>query len=456
MSENNKTESFDEAPSLEIDEQIIEEARQENTERASSRGRRSGSAAFLSFLALLLAGGGIAAGYYIYDKEIKPLSKLTGKLSELREFTASKQSLGDVQQQLQEIKESNQALQSNLANTGGDYQSLEASLNELRQQVSFGQRERSLAEVEYLLNIARDRLQYMHDSHTAAAALRGALKRIDAMADPSLGLLRKQIADDLQAVEAYQPVAAEQVLQNLTEVASGLQPLPEPLQTRQPEQQASKPLKEKGLKELWSSFKQSLAGRVRVVKHDEPLNALKQQGVASYKIDILNLRIEILRLALLRNDLARFKQELKSLVTWADSSLPKEQAESIASEVVALEQLQFPLLPQIQATVSGLQVQQDSEAHAIQQPDFQQQDATTEPIKNRVTSEPTPVEIEPETDVTGRADAPAEPSTNMHPQQATDEPTVSETMRQEAAPEELIKLQEMLEQIEAAGKQGVH
>lgn len=445
MSENNKTETFDEAPSLEIDEHIIEEARQENAARASSRRRRSGSAGFLSFLALLLAGGGIAAGYYIYDKEIKPLSKLSGKLSELREFTASKQALGDVQQQLQEVRQGNEAVKSNLTSAGGDYQSLEASLNQLRQQASFGQREWSLAEVEYLLNIARDRLQYMRDSKTAAAALRGALKRIDAMADPKLGQLHKQIADDLEVIEAYQPISAEQPLQKLTAIASSLQPFPEQPQIKQTPQKSSKPLKEKGLKEIWMSFKQALAGRVRIVKHDEPLNALTQQGVASYKIDTLNLRIEILRLALLRDDLPAFKRELKDLASWADSSLPQNQAESIISEVVALEQLQYSPLPRVQANVSGFisqEGQQGLEPFATQQPVFQQEDAIPEAVENR------------ESDTEGMANAPAEPSTNLDAQTTADKPAVSETMRQEAAPEELIKLQEMLEQIEAAEKQG--
>lgn len=448
MSENNKTETFDGAPSLEIDENIIEEARQENAARVLSRRKRSGSVGFLSFLALLLTGGGIAAGYYIYDKEIKPLSKLSGKLSELREFTASKQALGDVQQQLQEIKEGKRALHSKLANTGGDFQSLQASLNQLRQQANFGQREWSLAEVEYLLNIARDRLQYVRDSKTAAAALRGALKRIDAIGDPGLDPLYKQIADDLQAIEAYQPIDAGEPLQKLTAIASSLQPLPEQPQIGQTPQQSSKPLKEKGLKEIWMSFKQTLAGRVRIVKHDEALNVLKQQGVASYKIDILNLRIEILRLALLRDDLPAFKRELKSLASWADSSLPQNQAESVISEVVALEQLQHPPRPQIQANVSSFisqEGQQSLETFATQQPAFQQEDATSETVENR------------ESGTEGMPDVPAEPSvpsTNLDVQMTADKPAVSETMRQESAPEELIKLQEMLEQIEAAEKQG--
>lgn len=448
MSENNKTETFDEAPSLEIDEHIIEEAREENAARVSSHRRPSGIAGFLSFLALLLAGGGLAAGFYLYEKEIKPLGKLSGKVTELRQSFASKQALGDVQQQLQEIREGNQTLQSNLASAGGDYLSLEASLDQLRQQAGLGQREWSLAEVEYLLNMARDRLQYMRDSKTAAAALRGALKRVDAMADPGLRPLHKQITDDLQSLEAYQPLRAEQVLQKLTAIASGLQPLPELLQTNQPAQQSAKPLQEKGLKEIWTSFKHALAGRVRIVTHDEPLNALKQQGVASYKIDILNLRIEILRLALLQDDLPAFQRELKNLASWANSSLPQNQAESVVSEVVALEQIQYPPLPQIQANVSGFisqEGQQSSEPFATQQPVFQQEDVTPQAAENRG------AETEERMNVPAE---PSVPSTNLDVQRFADKPTVSETMKQETAPAELIKLQEMLEQIEAAEKQG--
>lgn len=443
MSEKNETETFDEAPSLEIDDVIIDEVRQESAVQASSRNQRSGMAGFLSFLALLLAAGGIAAGYYLYDKEIRPLGKLSGKLTELRQFTASKQALGDVQQQLQEIRESNQSLQSELSNAGGDYQSLEATLNQLRQQAGFGRREWSLAEVEYLINIARDRLQYMHDSKTAVAALQGALNRIDAMADPGLSQLRKQIVDDLQGVETYQAIDAEQLLQKLTVIASDLQPLPESPQISQPAQQTSKSVKEKGLQEHWTSFKQALTSRVRIVEHEQPLNALKQRGVPSYKIDILNLRIEILRLTLLRNDMAAFKRELKSLASWADASLPSEQAASIVAETQMLEQFQQAPLPQIQANISGLASQESEpmESGPIELPGKSEE---IEKAQEEKVIEADPVETDP-------VDSPAIESSN---DSTAETPMVSETMKQEAAPAELIRLQEMLEQIEATEKQG--
>ena len=458
MSENTKTETIEEPPSLEIDEAVIEEVQQEDLARSTSPEKRSGGAGFLAFLAMLLAAGGIAAGYYVYDKEIKPLTRLSGKLDEVREFTASRQAVEELRQQLQQVQADNQALQADLSRAGGDFQTLAENVEQLRRRAGFGQREWQLAEIAYLLNIAKDRLQYLHDSKTAAAALQDALNRIDAMADPRLAPLRHQIFADLQAVSAWQPVDADQVLQKLTAIAAALQPLPEAPEAEQAvAEPPSKPLKEKGLKDLWSSFKQSLANRVRVVKHDEPLNALEQQHVAGHQIGMLKLQIEILRLALLRGDMDGFRQQLQRLAVWAEEALPPQTAEAIRNEVTALEQYQPPSLPRLQASVADFMTQ------ARQSPPAEFAAPPPASPQPEMTGFAPSAQEQPETAATSEKPEAAQPQAPTASPEETEgaekpveAPAIPEATQQEAAPEELIRLQEMLDKVDAMEAEGAN
>ena len=280
MSDHKETEEFDQAPSLEIDETVLDEAREDKAATATvHHRRRSGVAGFFSLLALLLAGGGIAAGYYLYEREIKPLKHLPNMVSQLRDSGASKQAVSELHSRLEIVSAGNETLQSELANAGGEYQSLQAGLAELRKNAVWGQREWSLAEVDYLLNIASQELQLRRDPVTAVAALKGAVRRLDTLADPDLGSLRQQIMLDIQSVETYQMPEAEAVLANLRSAAASLQPLPEPeIRFTQSDPKDDKPIRDQGLRELWDSFKASLSTRVRVVQHEAPLNALTQTG----------------------------------------------------------------------------------------------------------------------------------------------------------------------------------
>jgi len=415
VSDKQESEQFDQEPALEIDEAVLEEARQEKElVNPVPHRRRSGAAGFFSLLALLLAGGGIAAGYYLYEKEIKPLKRLPTTVTRLEQSSASKQQFTELQNQLQSVSAGNEAIRSELANSGGDFQSLQAGLAELRETAGWGKHEWSLAEVNYLLTVAKQQLQLLQDPATAAAALQGAIRRLDTLHDPALGELRNQIVLDLQSVENYQALNSDEILAGLVAASSGLQPLPEPdISVERSESETSKPLSDKGLRDIWDSFRSSLTGRVRVVKHEAPLNALTQAGVEAYKIDNLNLRIEILRLTLMRNDMGAFKRELASLAAWVEQAIPVKQAEALLTEIGNLRSLQLPPLPQLHANVSG------SSQATEPAPGASQVEAATETMI--VPVEVAPAEVEPE---------PVEPVAEEEMQQIPDTESVPESFNE--------------------------
>jgi uncharacterized protein HemX len=356
MSENNHPprtnksgEDFqEEIRPLEIDEEVIAEARRP----AQGQHRRGGgAAAFLSLLALLLAAGGIAAGYFLYQRDIRPLQNLPQKMVQLQENSASKAGLGELQQRLHQIVAGTEDLRSELTGAAGGYQQLEQQIAHLRQQTDWGRRDWTLAEVNYLQQMAGERLALLRDGPTAAAALRSALGRLDELSDPSLADLQQRLRYDLKAVESYRPLNPDQVLRPLQQLSATLQPIPQEPMTDTTEVAPESAETPSGLAGAWESFKHSMAGRVRVVQHEASLNALEQQAVSQYQYDLLALRLEMLRFALQRQDQPGFIQELTRLSLWADQSLPSDVAAAIRKETRVLGQLKMPPLPELSLAV---------------------------------------------------------------------------------------------------------
>lgn len=351
MSDKTEREDIDEALSLEMDDALLEEDRQQVTQ---DQPRRSGVAGLLAVLALLLAAGALAGGYFVYEQEIKPLKRLKTTVKLISNTGATQDDLQAIQQNLQALSAGNERLESEIANAGGEYQSLQAGMADLRREAQWGQREWSLAEVEFLVNVARQQLQINQDVGSAVAALEGAAKRLDTVASPELAPLRQQLSQDIAMLENLPPITADEILHGLMQASKSIQPIPEPApETSEPAAEEQQPTAEKGLNDIWSNFKSAVSSRVRVVRHEAPLNALTQQGVEAWKVDMLMLKIEVLRLTLMQRDNAALQRELTRLSTWVKQTLPEKQAAGIEAEIQKLQAFSIPPMPVLQSSATA-------------------------------------------------------------------------------------------------------
>lgn len=371
----------------------------------SKKPKGAGFALFLAFLSLLATAGLAGGAYYFYLTQYQPMVQAFQAANESvrQDMAAQSVSVSDqLQQQMGEVTQLNQGLVADQENLRSTFTGIEEDLSILRYKANWSQREWTLAEVGYLLRMANDRLIYMRDVETTKAALRTAMRRIDHLADPSLVSLQQQISSDLKALNFYTPPDPNALMAKLEGMIAVLKPFPfgkHEAPTNETTEETvssgetlvSEP--ESRLVELFKFASNELKSRVRVIHHDEKLNALDQNTVRQHQLEMASLRMEAMRMALVREDEAAFRRELLALDNWATINLTNKNAIPIREELKALSEANiFQPLP----TLSGSWQMLQSFLADVSSEKAEAPETKAEPVKS------TPTVLEP-------AEAPATP-----------------------------------------------
>lgn len=294
----------------------------------------------LSLLALLLSVGGIGAGYYTLNARQGQQADTSHQILALSERLDN--SVADLSSQIdQKLAALNQSVTAQLSRIAEEQtalaqrqQALEDHLTLVRNQASWSKRDWSLAEINYLAQIASDRLRFMRDRETAIAALQTAQSRLERLADPSLSSLRQQLRRDIQNLKAYHPDNSLESLTALENEIARLQPLP-----GEPEKapDSASPQDNARPKSLRGAVAEALSKRFRIRHHERPLNALTHNAVGWQALSLLQLKMEALRLALQQDNPVMFKQILLSIRQWANDNLAPESRAPLLAAIDALD-----------------------------------------------------------------------------------------------------------------------
>jgi uroporphyrin-3 C-methyltransferase len=174
-----------------------------------------------------------------------------------------------------------------------------------------------LAEVDYLMRLANERLKLFHDPVAADEALHVADQHLAAMQDPIYLSVRQDIAaarQELAAIDAPDYLAVTSELDSVQQAIADL-----PFKGDEPATVGAAPPQAEG---WWSKLKSALAGLVTVRRSTE----LEAQRISledkDYVRQRLWLQLEIAHLALMRRDQKAFRHALdrvgETLVLWFD------------------------------------------------------------------------------------------------------------------------------------------
>jgi uroporphyrin-3 C-methyltransferase len=220
-----------------------------------------------------------------------------------------------------------------------------------------------VAEAEYLMQVAAQRLTLFRDPVAAAEALGLAERRLVETGDPGWSTVRELLAEEIAALSALKlpdvaALAAE--LWGLGEQAAALRTpaagpmgLPRAALADEGEESAWR----KVLRDGWEGFRSLVVIR----RHDQPVAALlpPEQGV--YLTHHLRLEIDAARLALLRADPAVYRASLANaaslLATWFDPADPA--VASLAQSLGRLGSVDVrPALPDITPSLRALRARE--------------------------------------------------------------------------------------------------
>lgn len=334
--------------------------------------RRSlwGFAAFLLGLLLLAALG--LAGWRVWHSSHDTEENVAEQ--ELLLVRVEHQ-VGNAQSDIQQLHESQSDLMDGLHQNTEDVAKLQTRVDESEQVIAHlsadirgGRTRAQLMGIEQLLLMANDRVQLAHDARGAGAALQLAEERLSALAEPRLFEIRKAVAQERAALLAVPLADRPSAALNLSGLIARADTLPlrqHPLVKTAAATAAAEPrdFQESWSARGWSSFKQMLAGVFTVQRTDKAVDRLLPPEQENLVKQLLALKLESARAALLLGDTATFRSALESALQWlGDYYRPEDPTVSAArAELERLHGLDLdPPLPDLSRSLGLLRAYLDA------------------------------------------------------------------------------------------------
>jgi len=218
--------------------------------------------------------------------------------------------------------------------------------------------ELDIAEIDFLLRTASERLQLFADPIAADLALQAADVQIEALNDPMFLSVRQRIASARQALAAVPGVDRVHLSARLTTMQTKVQALPFRGEAEaQPEPELAA---DAG---WWESFKHTMSSLVTVrrrVPEDQSLLSLEDKD---YLRQGLWLQLESARLALMRSDTSAYTESLDRVEDTVGQFFRNgsSQVQALLLQVTDLKQVNIvPEMPDISAPWTQLRQLRDS------------------------------------------------------------------------------------------------
>ncbi len=317
----------------------------------------------LSLLALGLSIGLSAAAYFSWH-ELQQLagaqagaeSRVENRIEPLR---SSLDSVGRT------VRDEQQQIDRQLKQLAEEQQSVGDRVSVLAALVGRSEQGWSLAEVEYLLRIANQRLQLQRDLKTAQLALQAADTRLQELADPQFLNVREQLARELASLKAVEPVDVDGISVKLSALMGKIDELKVQGSSYQPVAKTEPPgsgniTTIQDWRELPALLWSSLSGLFRIRDHDKPVSPMLPPEHQYFLRENLRLQLSAARLALLRDDSVQYRATLTTAADWLETYFSAEdtRVDQLRAQIEQLSAIDIvPQLPNISASLNLLHQQ---------------------------------------------------------------------------------------------------
>lgn len=315
-------------------------------------------AIIILFLILSLAG----AGFYLFSLLRQEQADLGGELNkgDMQVIELSKLISG-YQTQLSAMQAQLASLEGNIAGKDNSYgkkledfsklhserletthKQLGDSIQQLQRQLGKTRGDWLVADAEYLLNTANERLNLIGDINTTKEALLAADQRLRESGDAAAFKVREQIAKDLAALNSVSQVdivGTYAVLQSLQEKCDHLAlylpyagkevAKPEPEVKAETKDENASPAEQ-----IIDSALEQLEGIVTIRHTDQPIKAILTEEEAQFIREQLRVRLEMIKIALVQRNDMLYQTGIADAKQWLEHNYAKNaQAESFAREL---------------------------------------------------------------------------------------------------------------------------
>lgn len=357
MSEQTPAETTDAQASSQTSNQTPAQTPSQTASPAPKAGSGSALARFNLLLIILLGALIAAAGWYGWQHHhllVNELAQLKSKQATTEAQTA--QQASDQQSQLSAIQGIQQELVVQLAQNSDSLAKIPTA----------GRQDWLIAEAEYLLRIANQRLQLENDWNSALSLLQAADNVLVEAQNPRMSPVRALIAEEMMALRKAPQLDVQGAVLRLQALQNELPALPWipnqfEVQTHQDASSTTESASESDRQDAnndawyvraWNKIRSALTGLVRIRVHEQtapqPINPEQQY----YLEQNMHLMLEQAQAALLREEEGLYQHSLQRVAEWMHSYLIIENSNTEAALLSIQELLQWPVNP-VRPDISG-------------------------------------------------------------------------------------------------------
>ena len=287
-------------------------------------------------------------------KEDLQLIEISGQMTEYQKQLAAIQSqFATIQTQFStmesEISNKDQVVNQALENFSGlndeklaaNKKELSLSIEQIKRQLGKTRGDWLIADAEYLLTVANQRLHLVGDVNAAIKALTAADERLRESGSGSVFKVREQIAEEISLLKSVQVPDIVGIYSKLKLISKNSQELT--IRLPYPGKQITVELgsnidDEQDVEPWLSDLLSDLNGLVSIRRVEQPVRAIITQEDAHFIKQQLKLKIEVAMLSLLQHQDDLFKQDLEESKKWVQSNYEiNEQAEQVILEIKELQ-----------------------------------------------------------------------------------------------------------------------
>lgn len=288
---------------------------------------RSKTSALMAFILLLaVAATSFSAWQWLSTRQrFKQVEQALAQ--RLEQYSANNQQTIAISNRADERSTEAAARASSLEQRLAEFRSQQESLRTLYLELADNHEERVIAEVEQLMIIANQQLQYASNIKPALLALQTADSRLQALNTPQAIQLRKAIGQDIQRLQSLPQADIVGMSLKLESLIENINTLPL-VSERHPS--ADTPLApdfdsspwQQIAQEIWQDIK----GLIRIERIDQPELPLLSPDQSFFLRENIKLRLLTARISLLQRDEALYRSDLKAAESWLENHFDTREA----------------------------------------------------------------------------------------------------------------------------------
>lgn len=327
---------------------------------------RSRSGFWFGVIILVIVFSLAGVGFYLFQQLREQQTGLGGEVK-----GEMSKKIGDYQSQLVAIQSQLAALESDIAGKDNHFtktladfsqlhnQKLDATRKEFTDAIQQVQRQLGktrgdwlIADAEYLLSIANERLHLIGDVNTTLVALEAADQRLRESGDAAAFKVRAQIAKDIAALhtitvpDVIGMYSSIQTLQDQVDKLALILPYSGKAPTPAKDAHSSTD-QEKDANNLLDSAMSEIEGIVTIRRTDQPIKEILTPEEAQFIREQLRVKLEVLKIALIQRNESLYRSGIADTKKWMEQHFSKNNdANNLIAELDKLSAIkirsQFP------------------------------------------------------------------------------------------------------------------